>query len=183
MIWRTRIGRQRAAFSLVEIAIATLILALGVLPMIGVFIANSEETRANKNRSFAAALASSALERYRKFRPETLASKFSTEINIQQVESSKTLPETDKDIEADPVLTPPAAELKDDSAKEFFRIAKNFKRVAYFKKISNRMGQLTCTVFWKETTAGRERVLVYSLATLLTDPIFPTGKEEAATPP
>lgn len=172
------IHAQRAAFTLVEIAIATLILGLGVLPMLGVFIANSEETRANKNRSFAAALASSALERYRKFRPETLAAKFNKEINAGQVESSKTLPETDKEIESDPVLTIPDAQLKDDASKEFFRIAKNFKRVAYFKQINKRMGQLTCTVFWKESAAGRDRVMVYSLATLLTDPIFPTGRDE-----
>ena len=177
-----RADRMRGGFSLVEIAIATLILALGVLPMIGVFIANSEETRANKNRSFAAALASSALERYRKFRPETLAAKFATEINPETIETSKTLPETDKDIDADPILTPKDADIKDADSKEFFRIAKNFRRVAYFKKINDRMGQLTCTVFRKEVTAGRERVLVHSLASLLTDPIFPTGKDEGPPP-
>ena len=169
--------RNLGAFSLVEIAIATLILALGVLPMIGVFIANSEETRANKNKSFAAALASSALERYRKFRPETLAQKFSKEIDP---ESIKTLPETDKEIENDPVLTPKEGDQKDDASKEFFRIAKNFKRVVSFKKINSRMAQLTCIVVWDEVAAGRHRMLVYSLATLLTDPIFPTGREMSA---
>lgn len=170
---------NRSAFSLVEIAIATLILALGILPMIGVFIANSEETRANKNRSFAAALAASALERYRKFRPETLASKFK-DVDPAAIEAPKTLPETDKEIENDPVLTLKEADQKDEASKEFFRIAKNFRRLAYFHPVNKRMGQLTCTVVWDEVAAGRHRIQVYSLATLLTDPIFPTGRDEPA---
>lgn len=164
---------------MVEIAIAILILALGVMPMLGVFIANSEETRANKNRSFAAAIAASCLERYRKFRPKTLESMFKTEIKPEDFENAKNLPETSKEIADDPILSPKKVDAK-DPAKEFFDLLPRFRRVMSYKAVAGteRAGQLQCTVVWTEKAAGRERVLTYSLATLLTDPIFPTGRED-----
>jgi type II secretory pathway pseudopilin PulG len=170
---------RRGGFSFVEIAIAILILALGILPMIGVFISNSEETRANKNRSFAAVLASSALERYRKFRPEKLKSMFGTEIKPEEYENTRKLPESSPELATDPILTPKNL-AANDPAKRFYEVIEklNFRRVLHFKQISNRVGQLQCTVVWSEKAAGREKVLTYSLATLLTDPIFPTGRDD-----
>jgi hypothetical protein len=170
---------RRAGFSFVEIAIAILILALGILPMIGVFISNSEETRANKNRSFAAVLASSVLERYRKFRPEKLKGMFATEAKPEEWESSRKLPESSPELANDPILSPKNLPANDPS-KRFFEITeKNFRRVVWFKPgANNKTGQLQCSVAWIEKAAGREKVLTYSLATLLTDPIFPTGRDE-----
>ncbi len=176
---------RRRGFSFVEIAIAVLILALGILPMIGVFIANSEETRANKNRSFAATLAASVLERYRKFRPSALDGKFGktaiTPEVIEGWEKSKQLPETSKELAGDPLLTPPPAELKDEMQKDFFKRLDSFHRVVSFEMVGKRMGKLTCAVAWEESAAGHgKRVITYTLATLLTDPIFPTGRDEPA---
>jgi hypothetical protein len=113
-----------------------------------------------------------------------MRTRFEAQINPEQYETSKTPPETSKEIEADPVLTPPLAELKGD-AQEFFDIVLNkvkFRRVAQFTMVpgSNRMGQLQCTVVWVERAAGRDRVLTYSLAAMLTDPIFPMGRDETA---
>jgi hypothetical protein len=181
MIARLRPG----GFSFIEIAIAVLILALGILPMIGVFVANSEETRANKNRSFAATLAASVLERYRKFRPATLDGKFAKGAVTPEIiagwESSKTLPETSKELSNDPLLSPPQSELKDEMQKDFFRRLDSFHRVVSFEMVGKRMGKLTCAVAWKENAAGHgERVITYTLATILTDPIFPTGRDEPA---
>jgi len=157
----------------VEIAIAIMILALGVIPLISVFISNSQETRANKNRSIAAALATSVLERYRRFRPDSIQG-FTGAVDP----NAATVPAEAPEIANDPVLTPKDAK---DSTKAFFDLVKQlgFARVASYKKVSKRVGELTCTVFWREDAgAGRERVMSYSLATMLTDPIYPMGRED-----
>ncbi len=56
---------RRSGASFVEVAIATLFLALALIPLIDSVLSGSRRAREDRARVFAGALASSALERYR----------------------------------------------------------------------------------------------------------------------
>lgn len=64
--------RRGATFA--EIAIATLFLALAMVPLLDSILSGSRRTREDRNRVFATVLASNVLERYRLERPAGAAS-------------------------------------------------------------------------------------------------------------
>lgn len=189
--------RGRSAISLIEICIAALILSVALLPAIGVFQHNSEQTRANKNRTFAAALAASVIERYRRAKPSELNNfkdAASIEGMIKTAMDAKDVSGASEPalIDSDPLLkivdTPPAAVAAAgafDSEREFAgSVAKRFRRFVAFDQSaasgssSTRFaGQLICSVVWIETS-GINRAVRYTVGSVVGDTTFPLGSEQ-----
>jgi len=185
---------QSRAFTMIEIAIALVLLAVALIPIVGVFLSSSEETRANKNRSIAAVLAASVLERCRHMRPEVLRS-VKDWASVQEVQTQKSAmtagPDVPSWISKDALVSPwtDSQQTSNSFLKEFGSIVQGrFRRfcslVAYNAKAgentpmgeNDRSGWLSVTVVWTEKTAGVSRTVSYSLSTLVSDPIFPLGR-------
>ncbi|MBI4865193.1 MAG: prepilin-type N-terminal cleavage/methylation domain-containing protein [Candidatus Riflebacteria bacterium] len=173
----------RRGFTMVEIAIALLILSLGLLPMMGVFISNSEETRANKNRAFAAMLASSTLERYRRMSPAMLAASnldWADENEVkQQCLKMTSIKEKPAVLGKDPFISPWVKDPGDGYLKEFYAlVGGKFSRYCTFNydKASG-TGELVVTVIWQEKPAGGQRTVSYALGALVSEQFFPLGRK------
>lgn len=155
---------------MVEIVIAVMILVLGVLPLYQVFMNSSRDAQRNRNRSYAAAMASSVIERYRGVtkwdKPEApyeeLISKFPKGAYDGALQGGaerhvgKSVPELlDEDFLLSPWNTQHAPQGIDAQSKhvtEYGRLVKDkgYRRLAYFEQKSPRLGAMVCTVVWRE---------------------------------
>jgi prepilin-type N-terminal cleavage/methylation domain-containing protein len=194
-------GKPRG-FTMVEVAIAVTILALALVPMLGVFLATSEETRANKNRTVAAALAASLLERYRSLPPEALTrmgfanwDTVKSQVDQYKTTAGEAAPSVPANIDTDLIVSPwsrgsgvgsgttAGAQPGNIYEKEFAEfIGKlKFRRFVAFDQqreidtSGRHAGVLTCAVVWFERTGGATRALDYKLSAFAVDPIFPFG--------
>lgn len=139
-----------------EIALAVLILALAIVPMVSLLISGTRETRLSRDRIVAAHLASSMLERFRMEPVQTLS------VVFDSMEAGRDF------VAADPLLTP------DPLPPGYGPFLDRFERFVLFELDSDsggRKGTLKAIVRWEEKGHRRE----LSMGTVLVDPVFPGG--------
>lgn len=156
--------------TMIEIVIAVMILCLGVLPLYQVFMNSNRDAQRNRNRSYAAAMASSVIERYRGVtkwdKPEApyedLIAKFPKGAYDGALRAGpqrhvgKSVPELlDEDFLLSPWNSQHAPQGVDAQNKHVTAYGtlvkdKGYRRLAYFEQKNPRLGAMVCTVVWRE---------------------------------
>jgi hypothetical protein len=162
-------------FGAFEVALALLMLALGVLPVFSALVSGSAETRASRDRTAATLLATSALERFRRCSPDALARLFaapfddfrSVKARVDAAVAAARLPESGPPaLLEDPVLWPAG----EDGFQEPTGRARAFRVLMAFTRTGPRTGQLACAVLWQDGPASARRTLCVSLGAIVAEP-------------
>jgi type II secretory pathway pseudopilin PulG len=133
----------RPAFSLVEIMLAILVMALALIPIVSLIQAGTRQTRFNEQHVLASLLAAHILERYREEPREVLESLASSGAAA---------------IREDPLLTP-----VDADAAGFRQLISGFERSVEYRRNPEGVALLVARVRWQPPRMqpqGLERKLV-----------------------
>ena len=166
---------------MLEILVATLILVLGIIPVYNLLMAQSGQTRFNRNRSLAASIATRILARVRKLPPGYL----------KKLEASA--PDAEKLVEEDPVLNPSKDELNPPTDEEIVKMSEGYERaVGRFKRTltveedtdNPGMFRAFVVVKWDERLAPGAPTVEreFKLGQVVASSFLPTGKVRKTTP-
>lgn len=135
---------RSAGFTLVEVSLAVVIMALALIPVASMIISSTRQTRFNEDQALAALLAAQILERYRDEPLDWLAA------NLRE-------PAPDR-IAGDPALSPRG----DVLGQEYMRYVDTFERHVTYVPKDGATGVLVAEVRWRER-GGAARAVVEKL--------------------
>lgn len=135
---------RSAGFSLVEVSLAVVIMALALIPVVSMIISSTRQTRFNEDQALAALLAGQLLERYRDEPLDWLAA------NLHEGAADR--------IAGDPVLSPG----EDVLGQEYMRHVAAFERRVTYHAKDGGTGLLVAEVRWRER-GGAPRSVVEKL--------------------
>ncbi len=148
-----RRSRDRGA-TFLGVLIATVIIALAILPMMSTLIDQTQKTTMSRDRIFATHLANSVIERLR------LEKYSQVKLYCSSIEAGEAF------INEDKWLNP------EDAPAKYKRMVTRFRRMAIVEELRDRAGKLEVIVTWTEDGNARQ----VSVCTILVDDFFPGGK-------
>jgi type II secretory pathway component PulJ len=168
---------MRHAFTLLEVVLATAITSLAVFPLLSALNSSSRTTRATRDQATGAMLALSVLERHRQLSPSVLAATLQGGDDVSVTSpGSLIVPEVEPGEQASDHSVRALKSYREFVGRQF-RVSLKFEPVPAPAAGPVRQGVLSCTVTWSEPFAGGARSVSYALAAVVSDPVFPKGRD------